>query len=83
MKQEIITCDFCGKQRDSVGDRWFKVRLQSNGSEFNTVSFICAPFTFVGSGKDVCGDVCALRFLGRWLEHGNLDEGDPGPAREL
>lgn len=81
MKREVITCDVCGKERDSVGERWFKVRLETVTDNFNTVRLICEPFSFGGEGKEVCGDICALRMVGRWLEHGNLEEGEPLPVK--
>lgn len=81
MKQEILSCDICGKQREGLSERWYKVRLTTMLEDANLVALECVQYTDTGRGKDVCGDICALRMIGRWLEHGTLEEGEPRPAK--
>lgn len=77
MKQEIVSCDVCGKKREALSETWYKVKLSTGLDGLNTRGFVCEPYTESGSGKDACGGVCAMRLFDRWLEHEDLEERDP------
>lgn len=81
MKQKIVSCDICGKERGKLSERWFKVWLEQDAGYGFAVRAICEPYSHSREGKDACGDICTLRLLGRWLEHGNLEEGEPRPVK--
>lgn len=80
MKQEIVSCDMCGKRRKSLGEQWYVVKLVLEPGGQATVGFHCYPLPCGVEGKDACGEVCAMRFFDCWLSHGNLEEGEPRPV---
>lgn len=68
----VTRCDFCGAEKKE-SNHWWKLSVASGVLEMCSADLVLDAYS-LSAWRDACGFQCVTQAVGRFLDHGNLEE---------